>query len=127
MTVLQSSLCLGAKENLCSYYQGNCSANSPIAMDMKVTQLCPTLRVQLYSPRNSPGQDTGMDSLSLLRGSSQLRDRTQVSHYGRILYYLSHKGSPRILEWVVYPFSSGSSRPRNRTGVSCIADRFFIN
>ena len=31
------------------------------------------------------------------------------------------KGSPRILEWVAYPFSRGSSRPRNGTGVSCIA------
>ena len=26
------------------------------------------------------------------------------------------QGGPRILEWVAYPFSSGSSRPRNRTG-----------
>ena len=33
----------------------------------------------------------------------------------------------RILEWVAYPFSSGSSRPRNRTSVSCIAGRFFTN
>ena len=33
----------------------------------------------------------------------------------------------RILEWVAYPFSSGSSRPRNRTGVSCIAGGFFTN
>ena len=33
----------------------------------------------------------------------------------------------RILEWVAYPFSSGSSRLRNRTRVSCIAGRFFIN
>ena len=45
----------------------------------------------------------------------------------RILYQLSHKGSPRILEWVAYPFSSGSSWPRDRTGVSCIAGRFFTN
>ena len=29
----------------------------------------------------------------------------------RILYQLSHQGSPRILEWVGYPFSSGSSQP----------------
>ena len=29
----------------------------------------------------------------------------------------------RILEWVTYPFSSGSSQPRDQTGVSCIADR----
>ena len=33
----------------------------------------------------------------------------------------------RILEWVAYPFSSGSSQPRNRTGVSCIAGGFFTN
>ena len=41
-------------------------------------------------------------------------------------YELSHKGSPRILEWVAYPFSSRSSLPRNRTGVSCIAGRFLV-
>jgi len=28
-------------------------------------------------------------------------------HCRWILYQLSHKGSPRILEWVAYPFSSG--------------------
>ena len=33
----------------------------------------------------------------------------------------------RILEWVAYPFSRGSSQPRNRTGVSCIEGRFFTN
>ena len=27
----------------------------------------------------------------------------------QILYQLRHKGSPRILEWVAYPFSSRSS------------------
>ena len=34
-------------------------------------------------------------------------------------------GSPRILEWVAYPFFRGSSQPRNQTRVSCIACRFF--
>ena len=38
---------------------------------------------------------------------------------------LSHQGSPRILEWVSYPFSRRSSQPRNGTGVSCIAGGFF--
>ena len=33
----------------------------------------------------------------------------------------------RILEWVAYPFSSGSSQPRNQTRVSCIASGFFIS
>ena len=37
------------------------------------------------------------------------------------------KGSPRILEWATYPLSRGSSRSRNRTGVSCLAGRFFTN
>ena len=31
----------------------------------------------------------------------------------------------RILEWVAISFSRGSSQPRNRTQVSCIAGRFF--
>ena len=31
----------------------------------------------------------------------------------------------RILEWVAMPSSRGSSQPRDRTQVSCIAGRFF--
>ena len=30
----------------------------------------------------------------------------------------------RILEWVAFPFSTGSSQPRDQTQVSCIADEF---
>ena len=33
----------------------------------------------------------------------------------------------KILEWVAVPFSRGSSQPRNRTQVSCVAGRFFTN
>ena len=33
----------------------------------------------------------------------------------------------RILEWVAMPSSRGSSWPRNPTGVSCTADRFFTS
>ena len=33
----------------------------------------------------------------------------------------------KILEWVAIAFSRGSSCPRNRTGVSCIADEFFTS
>ena len=33
----------------------------------------------------------------------------------------------RILEWVPFPFSMGSSQPRDRTQVSCILGRFFIS
>ena len=33
----------------------------------------------------------------------------------------------RILEWVAYPFSSGSSQPRNQTEVFYIAGGFSVN
>ena len=50
-----------------------------------------------------------------------------LPHCRQILYQLSHKRSPRVLEWVAYPFSSGSSWSRNPTGVSCIAGGLFAN
>ena len=82
----------------------------------------------LYSPWNSPGQNTGVGSLSLLQGIFPAQGSNPgLPHCRQILYQLSHKGSPRILEWVAYPFSSGSSQSRNRTGVSCIAGGFFTN
>ena len=33
----------------------------------------------------------------------------------------------RILEWVAFPFSRGSSQPRDQTQVSCIAGGFFTS
>ena len=33
----------------------------------------------------------------------------------------------RILEWVAFPFSRGSSQPRDQTQVSCTADGFFTS
>ena len=73
-------------------------------------------------------RSTGLGNLSLLQGIFP----TQGSNPGVpqcrwVLYHLSHQGSPRILEWVAYPFSRASSRPRNRTGVSCIAGVFFTS
>ena len=74
----------------------------------------------------APGQITGVGSLTLLQGIFPAQGSNPgLPHCGQILYQLSHKGSPRILEWVTYPFSSRSSQPRYQTGVSCIAGRFF--
>ena len=81
-----------------------------------------------YSPWNSPGQNTGVGSLSLLQGIFLTqRSNPGLLHSRQILYQLSHKASPRILECVAFPFSRGSSWPRNQTRVSCIAGRFFTN
>ena len=76
----------------------------------------------LYSPQNSPGQNTGVGHLSLLQGIFSIQGLNPgFLHCRQILYQLSHKGSPRIVEWVAHPFSRGSSQPRNWTRVSCIA------
>ena len=82
----------------------------------------------LHSPWNSPGQNTGGGSLSLLQGIFPTQGSNPgLLHYTQILYQLGHQGNSRILEWVTFPFSRGSSRPRNRTGVSCTAGRFFTS
>ena len=82
----------------------------------------------LYGLWNSPGQNTGVGCLSLLQGIFPTQRLSPgLLHCRRILYQLSYQGSPRILEWVVYPFSRGSSRPRNRTRTSCIAGGFFTS
>ena len=82
----------------------------------------------LDSPQNSPSQNIGVGSLSLLQGTFPTQGSNPgLLHCGQILYQLSHKGSPRILEWVADPFSSRSSWSRNWTGVSFIAGGFFTN
>ena len=89
----------------------------------------------LYSPWDSPGQNTRIfipdfpkywSSISLLQGIFPTWGSNPcLPHYRQILYQLSHKGSPRILEWVAYPFSSESSQSRSWT--SHFAGRFFTS
>ena len=95
--------------------------------------------VQLYAPLSTVAhqaplsmrfsrKDTEMGCHALLQGIFSTQGLNPgLPHGRRILYHLRHQGSPRILEWVAYPFSSGSSQPRNWTGVSCIAGGFFTN
>ena len=60
----------------------------------------------LYSPWNSPGQNTGVGSLSLLQAIFPTQGSNPgLLHCRRILYQLSHKGNTIILERVAYPFS----------------------
>ena len=98
-------------------------------MNVKVAVVSDSLQPHgLYSSWHSPGQNTGVGSLSLFQGIFPAQGSNPgLPHCSRTLYQLSHKGSPRILEWVAYPFSSRSSQPRNRTRVSCIAGGFFTN
>ena len=74
------------------------------------------------------GKNIGMGCHTLLQGFFP----TQRSNPGLppcrwILYQLRHQGSPRILEWVLNPFSRGSSWLRNQNRVSCISGEFFTS
>ena len=61
---------------------------------VKVAQLCPTLQPHgIYSPWNSPGQNPGVGSLSLLQGIFPTQGLNPgLPHRRPILYQLSHKG-----------------------------------
>src|SRR5574341_877595 len=64
---------------------------------------------ELYSPWNSPGQNTGVGSLSLLQGIFQTQGMNSgLPQHGQILYQLSHKGSPPrskslLISWLQLP------------------------
>ena len=75
---------------------------------------------------DSPGKNTGVGCQARLQGIFPTEGLNPGLPYCRqIVYCLSHQRSPRILEWVAYPFSRGSSWTRNWTRVSCIAGGFF--
>ena len=94
---------------------------------VKVTQLLSTLCDPMDCTWDSPVRILEWVAFPFSRDLSNPGIEPGLPHCGQILYQLSHKGSPRILEWIAYPFFRGSSWPRNRTRVSCIAGRFFTN
>ena len=52
---------------------------------------------RLYSPWNSPGQNTGVSSLSLLQGIFPTHGSNPgLLHCRRIRYQLRHKGNPHV-------------------------------
>ena len=78
--------------------------------------------------RDSPGKNTGVSGHALLQGIFLTQGSNPgLTHCRWILYHLTQQRSPRILELVAYPFSRGSSQPRNQTEASCIAGRFFTS
>ena len=82
----------------------------------------------LLWPWDSPDKNTGMDCHTLLQAIFLIQgSNLGLPHCRRIIYCMSHQVSLWILEWVAYPFSRGSSPPRNGTRVSCIVGEFFTS
>ena len=72
---------------------------------------------RLYSPWNSPGQNTGVGRLSLLQGIFPTQGQNPgLLHCRWILYQLSHKEIPRILEQVAYPSPADPPDPEIKLG-----------
>ena len=101
-----------------------------------VAQSCPTLchSMDCGPPGSSvhgdsPCKNIGVDCHALLHGIVPTQGSNPgIQHCRCILYQLSHQGSSRILEWVAYPFSSGSSQAKiELESLSCIAGRFFTS
>jgi len=60
---------------------------------VKVAQSCPTLCDPMDCPWNSPGQNTGVGSLSLLQGIFPTQESNRdLLHCRHILYQLSYQG-----------------------------------
>ena len=72
---------------------------------------------------DSPGKNTGVGCHALLQGIFKPRSPTSQADS----LPSNHEGSPRISEWVAYPFSRGSFQLRNWTRVFCIAGRLFTS
>ena len=69
---------------------------------VKVSQSCPTLWEHM--------DYTEVCDLSLLQGVFPTQGSNPgLRIAGGFFYQLNHEGSPRILEWVAYPISRGST------------------
>ena len=77
---------------------------------VKVAQSCLTHRDRIDC--NSPGQNIGVGSLSLLRGIFPTQGwNPGLPHCRWVFYQLNHQGSPRTLEWAAYLFGEGNGNP----------------
>ena len=104
-----------------------CSMRMCIWQSESRSVMSDSLRPQgLYSPRNSPGQNTGAGGLSLLQGILPTQgSKPGLPHYRQILSQLSYQASPSTLEWVAYPFSNRSSNPGIELGSPELQVDFF--
>ena len=98
-----------------------CESSSVVSSSLQPHGLWPA---RLVCPWNSPGQNTGEGSHSLLQGIFPTQGSNPgLPHCRQILYQLSHQGSS--LEWVAVLFSRQSFKSRDQTQVFHTAGGFF--
>ena len=86
----------------------------------------------LYSPWNSPGQNTGVGSLSLLQGMFLAQGLNPgLPHCMQILYQMSHQGSPTqsgLRQFSIRngPCAHSRQSPSSQVNTSIINDYFCL-
>ena len=76
------------------------SKHSRVKSEAKVAQSCLTLCDPIDYPWNSPGQNTGVGTLSLLQGIFPTQgSNPSLPLCRQILYQLSHQGRPVDTQW----------------------------
>ena len=77
----------------------------------QVSESLSHVQLRLYSPWNTPGQNTGVGSLSLLQVIFPTQGWNPGLPYCRhILYHLSHKGSPGMFNYLSIALISHASK-----------------
>ena len=114
--------------------RASCSISCPISH----TVLCfytfvvfITFSLQLYNVQRTSGYSLCFISVSLWSAKWEAAWKWKLFSCARLcnpMDYIVHEiFQARILECVAFPFSRGSSQPRDRTQVSCIAGGFFTS
>ena len=66
---------------------------------------------------DSPGKNAGVGCHAFFQWIFPTQGwNPGLLHWRWVLYSLSHQGSPRVLEWVAYPFARESSNSGNKPG-----------
>ena len=97
---------------------------------MKVAWSCPTFWYphRLYSPWNSPDQNPGVGTCSLPQGIFPTQGSNPgLEHCRRILYQLSHQGSPNVIKvcpkyYVVYAYMLKKKKKKTNNILSWNSD-----
>ena len=111
-----------------SIFHINCLNNYVLCVSHSVVSnsLWPLQLARLLCPRDFPDKNTGVGCHDLHQEIFPTQgSNPDLPHFRKILYHLSHQASPRILQWVAYPFSRWSYWPRNQSRISRVAGGFF--
>ena len=119
-------MCSGVQSCLTLCDPMDIDLQAPLSMELSRQEYCSGL--PFASPGNLP--DPGIEPKSPTLQADFTVSKVKVALSCQILcdpkHYTVHGiFQARILEWAAFPFSRGSSQPRDQTQISRISSRFF--